>query len=374
MENNRFFDAEKIDFKIIDSSIDINKIEFLNELIDTKPIILCGSFISTYSPTNIPSGNAMTKQIYNLLFEKNTIIKSIFNELEFDEISKIFGIKISNMSSGIPFEVLFEGCPYIEKIKEFFYNFFSCRKPNEIHQLLIELMANDTISGIITPNYDNAINIAAKNYSNKNKTFKLNSIVSKYDSFSRVNNNCFYVHGSVDDDSSEKLIVTLSDERIMPIWKEKIMNDMVNDRYVIIIGYSGRDFEICPVIGKMLKKGICKGIICVDILCESLLTYNIKGLLNQKPIKDNDNVYIKGDMVECINKIFNKNIKCNWGSQNDDFYNGINDIINLDIINSLIWITNILTNMGCVKHGLKLINYFYENNLKNSIIKRVVVV
>src|SRR5207244_716893 len=67
----------------------------------------------------------------------------------------------------------------------------------------------------------------------------------------------FKIHGCVEHDQHRKpgedrtMIYTLGREGELPPWKRRILYRLVAGRRLLVCGYSGRDFEICPELARL---------------------------------------------------------------------------------------------------------------------------
>ena len=87
---------------------------------------------------------------------------------------------------------------------------------------------------------------------NQLKVFNVKPIVVE-DAFKKINlldNNLYFkIHGSVDIDIDGKnLIFALHHEGLLNPWKRELLAKMVRDKSLLIVGYSGLDFDICPLL------------------------------------------------------------------------------------------------------------------------------
>lgn len=56
------------------------------------------------------------------------------------------------------------------------------------------------------------------------------------------------IHGSTDDPSGESLVFRLQQEGVLKPWKRQAFRQAIQGKDLLIIGYSGSDFDICPEI------------------------------------------------------------------------------------------------------------------------------
>lgn len=204
---------------------------------DNEIVILVGSGISIWKPTNLPLGVDISMGIYRALFIDD-LGKSIIPDDEFFKI----------IYRDIPFEVITDKCPKRNVLNHLLLRIFQNVQPNPIHQLIAKLLVEGRISTIITTNYDCALDRAiSETYVSKKPDVKVIVRDESVDGFSS-DKILFKIHGSTDDGDGSTLVFQLSQEGILPDWKKHILHSSLKDKTLLVIGYSGRDFEICPEI------------------------------------------------------------------------------------------------------------------------------
>ncbi len=219
-----------------------DKSEFLiNELNGKNIVIFVGSAVSMYPPTCLFSDTQFVEEIFASLFPKKFIDSINFNEQKI--LKKLF--------NNIPFEHLLERFPDREKLIQVLKNAYHINKFNPLHQILAYLLHEGKIKAIITTNYDLCLDEALNKCN-----FEFLRIVTKND-FETNNRNIkskrtyFKIHGSADDIKGETLVLTLTQESILPKWKRKVLYQLLENKVLVITGYSGKDFEICPELEQM---------------------------------------------------------------------------------------------------------------------------
>ena len=336
------------------------------------PVVLCGSLVSSFEPTNIPNGMALSAALLNSLFSDDKKTQSVFTDEDISRIQKVYYGEL-NVGSSMPFEILFHDCPYITPIKEMLYEYFSHRKYNALHYSLIDLMKNGKIAAIITPNYDECFNLAAKALYRDEFESRL-KIIAKENDLSDMNNNpfdtIFYLHGCVCNDEND-LVITMSDERLLPNWKNATLSRILQGRDLLIIGYSGLDFEICPALFNLMKENIIRRVIYnkyvpygdgknnIDVreqIAVASLTYNISSILSAEPMSTAKNSFIVGDVLETLNQYFGTNIQgLNMRCDSSEFLERLKKVLVKKPEARLLWALRILARMGCATQGIKLL-------------------
>ncbi|MBC2602714.1 SIR2 family protein [Puniceicoccus vermicola] len=227
-------------YKIIEEG---NTLESLDELVhETKVTALLGSGISSWSPTSLATGASFTSAIYDLLFPTGPISDRL-------EIDDQFPDKIKSL----PFEVILEKSPDERRIRLFLRNLYGIAKPNPLHELLAQQVKLNVISDLITTNYDTALDTALAHVSScEGERFgSLTRVVNEPTLSDTHTRYYFKIHGSADDSNGETLIFALTQEARMSGKKAALFKSLIKNRTLLVIGYSGRDFEICPEIEKL---------------------------------------------------------------------------------------------------------------------------
>ncbi|GAB1366737.1 hypothetical protein MASR1M36_16080 [Candidatus Cloacimonadaceae bacterium] len=194
--------------------------------ISSNTALFFGSGVSIWSPCNIPMGGYISGSLLSIIFGEETISKFKERNLE-------------SYLSWIPFETINEYAPKSIDLAELYSNIFISREYNLLHDQLVRLASTKSIAALITTNYDNAVELVPD--SERNLMLICDSRFSESDRIPY-----FKVHGSVTDSNS--LVYKLSQEAVLEKWKEKYMHQLLNNHELVVIGYSGIDFEICPVI------------------------------------------------------------------------------------------------------------------------------
>ena len=117
-------------------------------------------------------------------------------------------------------------------------------KPNPVHFAIAELLGG-VFSGVITTNYDACIERAARSRGNA-----IHVVVSKTDyclgESKRID--LLKIHGCAERPST--MVVTLMDEASLAPWKRTALSKMLSSGKLLVIGYSGLDFELCPELAE----------------------------------------------------------------------------------------------------------------------------
>ena len=212
----------------------------LRELLGASPVtVLVGSGISIWDPTNLPSGKAFSNGIFRGLFLEGS-----------GEVEDPLGDELEKVFNNIPFENVMEQCPEPAELTRWLKQIYTTSRYNSIHKILAQALIEGAVSSIITTNYDCCLDqaITESVRSVRAVTTSPKRIVHKddVDSFDHLDGCYFKIHGSADDTSGESLVFRLGHEGALRQWKQALLHRLLRKRTLLVIGYSGLDFEICP--------------------------------------------------------------------------------------------------------------------------------
>ncbi len=210
----------------------------IKEFQKDSPVLLVGSPISEYPPTSLPSGRNFTEALFESLFYKDIFQPDPNN---FEVLKKLF--------NATPFEHLLEFCPAPQKIENFILNLYNKDNANAFHQVIAEAFVKRKISAIITTNYDNCIDKELEKYD-----FPYKRAISEKEAYDCIGTDLpvyFKIHGSASIDADEKPIFTLHREAYLPQEKKELLEKLISGHKLILIAYSGLDFDICPTINRI---------------------------------------------------------------------------------------------------------------------------
>lgn len=268
-------------------------------------VTLLGAGISLWSPTNLPSGNSFSEAIFRALFQDEYGRNVDPNEKLLKDIYK-----------SLPFEIVNERCPDELKIRELLRKIFDVYRPNPIHELFAKLIKEQKVQSIITPNYDCSLDSAIARLFNctiGRDMGDVKRIVRENDiGKTNLSNSLLYIkiHGSTDDETGESLVFRLQQEGVLNPWRRRVFRKAIAGRILLIVGYSGSDFDICPEI---------------PLANPMRIIWNVKEqALNQIPPNPKtvanrieDTHFISSDMRELLGRIFEP-LTANYGPSSLD--------------------------------------------------------
>lgn len=219
----------------------------LNDMIKNgKIVVVAGAGISKSPPSNLPSWWDFNKILIDTIGEVGSKYLNLTeNALDADKI--IENLTVVNVSQ--LFVNHLAGKTYFSLL-----SLLDGVSPNENHYMLAELAKSNTISAIVTTNFDTLIERA---FEEKNIP---HCVYSAPDDFEHSDLNSFpiyKIHGSADNPlyAIDTVMQKLSG---LSVGKKTVMRDLFSNNHVLFMGFSGEDFLIdsdyIPI--SSCKKGI----------------------------------------------------------------------------------------------------------------------
>ncbi len=249
---------------------------FVSDLIDKANIsVLLGSGVSIWKPTGLPTGQAISLSVFRALFcIKDEIITK--SEPKY---------RIQGIIQKIPFEVIMEKCPVPQLVESVVRKIYNISRPNPVHKRFAKLLLDGEIKSIITTNYDCCIDHCLRQ--DTDISYPVTKILREADYSAGIHSHIYFkIHGSAEDENSDTLIVRLRQEGRLPVWKREILKQLLCGNTLLVIGYSGLDFDIChELVGSGIKR------IIWNVLNRDQITLNARQVLEKL-----DGYVIEGDM------------------------------------------------------------------------------
>lgn len=207
---------------------------------DDRPGVLCGSAISIFAPTTLEGGHLTSRNVAAHLCQAAGV----------DELCRETGALARDFRDAIEhaaYEVILQQHPKRTELPQLFQSYFLRRGSTEdsprvsfssTHEALADLLADGRICGIVTTNYDTCLETA---YWAKEGRPVPSVIVEEPDG--QPERPIFKLHGCAEIPSS--MIFSLDQEFEMPAWKKDVLAQIAGS-HLVVIGYSGLDFEVCP--------------------------------------------------------------------------------------------------------------------------------
>lgn len=236
---------------LLDEGGEINKgvgklLKSLSDESGDAPTLFVGSGLSIWEPSDLASGQDFTKAAFTVLFGDRPALSAPERIL----LEKVFGKQWSPKFSGMPFEHLMECCPSDEKANALINQIYDSRRPNPLHHALAKAMSQGKIHAIITTNYDCCIDEALEQ--EKARFTKVVTPDQARDALMIEGVSCYFkIHGSVEKGMESTPMFSLKHEGLLQRDKRDLFSKLLSGKRLVVIGYSGLDFELCPEIERL---------------------------------------------------------------------------------------------------------------------------
>ena len=255
---------------------------------DAGIVFLVGSFVSTFAPTNLPTGIATTKALWNRILRPS----------DQDCLGKDFA-DLEN----VPFEAIMQCYPEQSAVRPIIQKLYCEERPNEVHRCLVSSLQSGTAKGLITTNYDLAFDSVLQGSPNVITAVDdrgLASFRTAKSTLAAPPSVFFKIHGTSAVGYSNTIVCDLNAEGWLEPWKRELLREMVCDRALILIGYSGSDFDLCPELAEFTKQA------------HTVWLQHKPGQArpNSRRVLDRTRgIAVIGDLVEFLERILNLNEK-----------------------------------------------------------------
>jgi tetratricopeptide (TPR) repeat protein len=197
--------------------------------------VLLGSAVSQFEPSGVPTGAAFTNAIAGYLSKGAVSAPHILGDLLW----------------ATAFEHVMERCPAPEIVRRELSHSLRNTPPNDVHRAFARLTDSGVVRHLVTTNYDTGLEGA---FADCCPTFPL-IIVRRKAETRRLRgtepNVLFKIHGCAQPKFAKAMAFRLRDEAELPQWKRSLLQHLVSGRPLLVAGYSGMDFEICPELAQM---------------------------------------------------------------------------------------------------------------------------
>jgi hypothetical protein len=197
---------------------------------DMRPVFLVGSFVSVFQPTGLPTGTSISEAFWDFIFGNG------------------YPDWLKNDFVRVPFESVMDCYPDPNAISGITRKLFDVTTPNAVHEALSTGLINGTVAGIITTNYDRAFEACLLGCPDVT-TVATCADVRQYRN-SSASRMCFKIHRTAKPGLEKTLICSLRDEGRLKSWKRQLLFELLQRHPLVIVGYSGRDFDICPELAE----------------------------------------------------------------------------------------------------------------------------
>src|SRR5438552_3676198 len=162
-------------------------IRLLSEFRKSGFVMLVGSAISEWQPSNLPPGKTLTSAFAELLSEP-----------------MVSPLMVKEWIESAAFEHVMEGCPNREILGDNLLQLFSPNKPNPLHDVVGGLFAEGVIEHIVTTNYDSSLETACRAKCSPSRQPRLIVTESEAQNIRSLQAAIFKIHGCVEHDQHRK--------------------------------------------------------------------------------------------------------------------------------------------------------------------------
>ena len=219
-------------------------------------VFFIGAGVSKPPPACLPTGEELRRSLAAMLIGSDT-----FRTLPVDLAATLAaalggcelpvpGLQERLQVHGVPLEGLldiYDAQIGEGPVKQFLVRNLASGTSNKIHSTLAGCLAASppAASAIVTTNYDTLIEQCWTPAARENtRIFEERQL----DSWSPALPPLFKIHGSIDEPRT--VVSSLSAERALPPWKRDLLKELIHGKTVVVFGYSGFDFDICPLLLK----------------------------------------------------------------------------------------------------------------------------
>nr|HET6903840.1 hypothetical protein [Ktedonobacteraceae bacterium] len=241
-------------FKCADNqpSIDWDKLlPLIQKAFETgKLALIVGSGVSQIAPANVPAGENIVKYLMERLF--------LTYPYELRDLSE----RIKRSIDGIPFEVLMARMSELdaELAREIVLLLTHIEQSNILHLQIRRLMDAASERGftfhVVTSNYDMGIsNIQCNSESIPPIHHSPNLVITE----NQINQTgsegeIFHIHGA--NTTLTSLVFDYKQEFKLEQWKRKHLQAIMQNKLILVLGFSGKDLDICRVLVNCNPQGV----------------------------------------------------------------------------------------------------------------------
>lgn len=217
---------------VVDGDIDLGAYQnHLTAMIRSGGLVaLLGSGISTWAPTNLPAGQEITRALAEALIPSSV-----------GPLGTVRGLIERSAFEHIMFRY-----PKLDKFRSVLSETFGGTSPNPVHESFARLLDRGLIEHIVTTNYDSGLEKACINICRPSRQPQVIVVDQDISSIDWSRPVIFKIHGCASPGRSDSIISNYEEEGELDAWKRHLLSDLLLGRGLLVCGYSGYDFEICP--------------------------------------------------------------------------------------------------------------------------------
>src|SRR5712692_1771615 len=303
-------------------------------------VLLVGSYVSTFSPTNLPTGMHFTKYVFDLLFGPERTSGGAWPkwlERDFQQV---------------PFEVVMQNYPDRQAIRRSVQRVFGASRVNSVHKIFAEAVSNRNVRSIITTNYDLCLDAEFEQVGEISKIWDKRTWELHRDRLDGSSMVYWKIHGTARAGELDSLVIDLSTEGRMDEWKQELLAKLLKDKSLVIVGYSGRDFEICPALAYHTHPRHVLWLQPTHVMPPN----------GRRVLIEQQGTLAIGDLQDFLPKVFLKQVALDCGTSKFD----------LQVDSRLIqeWRARILEWMACGRFALPEIRALTDSRVRSDLLAR----
>lgn len=299
-------------------------------------VALLGSGVSIWEPSNLPAGQDITWALADVLIPSSTA-----------PIGTVRGLIEKSAFEHIMFRY-----PKHDRLRDVLSDVYGAAPCNPVHKSFARLLDRGIIEHIVTTNYDTGLEQAC---SMACRPSRMPQVVVDGGEVSRVDWSrpvIFKIHGCASPGRSGSIIANYEEEGELDEWKRDFLTVMLSGRGLLVCGYSGYDFEICPELISINPRPVYWNALHNPAVNPDALTDNARRVLQKA---GSDATLIAGDMLKMLGALDGPITASRWrggaaGTVNqlvDDLLTGEPDDWQLDL-----WRIWVLNGTGCSVEGI----------------------
>jgi hypothetical protein len=319
--------------------------------VNGSPTVFVGSGVSIWGPSELPSGKDFTSAMFSALFDESLTISAVERSL----LEEVFGKRWTPHFSGMPFEHLMECCPSEAKANTLVNRLYNSRRTNPLHRALAKGLREGRIHSLITTNYDCCLDEALSD-----EKFPFVKAVTPEQARAALRARApryFKIHGSTEGGLETSPMFALRHEGLLDPQKRALLTELIEARPLVMLGYSGLDFELCPEIERI---GVA------DLIWNNLKDY-YPSVSAERLIQAKDGTLLFGDMRVLVSRWLGMTAwPVNAPSRESAVVEVVRDIFDQEEI--VMWRVRALNSLGLPSFTLKVLetdstsrsHYFFE--------------
>ena len=206
-------------------------------------VLLLGSGISQFSPSNVPTGHWVSVRL------RQELLAAIPPNQRW---------RIDYLTRDVPFEVLMARLAEldVERARDLVLGLVNVTLPNELHRQVADLLLQAAALGrhvsALTTNYDMGIWLAVQERSAGSDP-RPNLVIREKDvKGPRRTPSLFHIHGSASDRIT--LVLDYPTEFQLEPWKRKLLVRNVKGKALLVLGFSARDLDVAQALADARPK------------------------------------------------------------------------------------------------------------------------